>query len=1578
MSFSKQDELILKHQKIHNDLEESRKKASIESGKDLNAAQFKKDKALSDDAYPDNAHFIYEIIQNAEDSSYSKNHFSELKFILLNDGVVIQSNQDGFTEKDINSICYMSSGEKIANKDQFIGEKGLGFRSVFKITDSPCISSNGYKFFFDKKQSYEKPFLLQEFKPQIPNEFSYYQYTAIYLPYAINKNEILELEKDFSTKIKPKLILFLKKLNSISIIKNNKSFMSIERKNEKDENFEVSKLSGQELKEDYYIVKKDIDVSSIHEEKRKGITKRELVLAYPKNIEESSNNVFAFLPTEIDSRLNFTIQADFLLDTSRGHILENEWNRNIFVELKQFIIANIDKFQKHSKLKYRYLKYFLQETKSNNKFIDNLYAEVINESRNKDLILSQNETWQKPQNILLLEDNLKIETKYLKILFGQQFEQIHEKFELNDYFIDEFDIKQINREELLNEIYNFLDKHNDISLYKKDEVLYFTKIIAKYLNFGRDARKFDEDYFQKIKKALPIIPKYKSEKNFYLYDAIYISSEYEPDILIENMCKEASFDFSTYNFLSEDYLDANNKNLENFIRKIIEEQQEHKNRKTLDFFTKYPEVLQNYLKKNIQVNYPKILDFLIANQEGNIDRISNISLLLTQKNDFKSAKETLYFSNESDTNLEILNSELWELVHKSQEYKEFLTKVFKVKEADILNIILNEYLPWIEKNSENRNEQNDTKLLEYTKAIIENFSKFENEQKENIKKNVVFISSNNTKKYRKSSNIYLPQEISQIIFGTDSIDKYISDKSIFEFLDETYYNKIFNPLAEEAKIKEFFKYFSFEKNIKDDDVVNFIKYIKKLDLEENVEALKLIVKSIGDNNKKIDEIRKFKVYSQKEEVVEIEKLFLQQVDSLDIDFLHKDYKEPIKDLSKSLKQYFLSEYNIEPFITYLKNNLSFEEAINVYKYLEQKKPEVTLRNHNRTHTITTEKIRQKFKADKLIYNREGNRYFPSDVTWKEEKSNTNLYALSQDYPGELHNFFVKIVQVSQTKDIRQIIDQIKDVEEKNNHYFDLLIDLNDLVDSNNEIDKYHHSYDGKIEGKYDKNIYENAKQFILKDEQIFILDNDKKNKNANFYFNDLNIEDYSKTLKEKIFSVNEIYPIEHYSKLIDTLNIQRLSKLPREYSKVKFLGCFSLTNFRSMLHFAYDLLFTKFQDEYKKLQEFENNLRELNEVEEVKIYDNIIVHITIDTIQIEIDSVKYYIENKSLYIVNEKDLFKIISENIGFISDKDIRYFYSEVIKGSQSKEDYYSQEEIKEKQNFSLHISDVIPEEQNTNEDNNLEYNDSENNYNEDEIAESEEQKSEEEKRKERKSGTEQIGDHERDVDSNSERNSNPSIVRDTQKHQEEFSKNQAKKIQTIVESSSISEKTKNKIKNESSNNTKDNNNPTSNQKMKKFGDQETKNKFKRKDWYSGQCQICGFTFQTKNGFHCERFTWTDLGRGSWTNEQKQMPEHNIIDESNSLCLCSRCHSILKHGGQFSASFLSYEFKNKLKSNNYTYDNFIKDIEIDKPLNHPECFKEHIEWEDMYFLEIKLNNNEEHIYFTEEHLIAFFTFLKS
>ncbi|SMP89414.1 hypothetical protein SAMN06314019_10824 [Epsilonproteobacteria bacterium SCGC AD-311-C15] len=1557
-------------------------------------------KELSEGIYAEDNHFIYELIQNAEDTISIENTHS-LEFELENEGLLVFNNEMGFNEEQIKAICSFGQSTKAIEKNEgYIGEKGIGFKSVFKITDKPAIYSNGYRFYFNRfdesgtTTEYIIPYWIDDnILKQYPLKFQNNTHTTLYLPFSKDqKHENITKLRDGIKHIEPILLLFLKKLTNIKISESGKNVINTVKTSQKDEQLDVINIQNKNITEHYYVFNKSIEVDSNLDEvkdkngRRKNVFKREIILAFPdlnKN-KIKEDRIFSFLPTKLHSELEFIIQADFILQSGRENIaIDNDWNKWQFNEIEKFISYEIiSALKNHTKLKLKYFNYFTRNGNSHNSLIEKLYTNIINYLKTNNTILAENDTWQKPQNIILFEENIKIDTKYLKLLFGKESEQVHEKFELDQYFINKFQIKKITKKEVIEKICDYFDSKalNDFS---KKEVLYFTQFLGKYLNIDSRALSFEKELFERVKESLPILPKYKNEKKLYLCDTIYISSEYKPNFMIESICKEKDFDFSKYNFLSNDYLDENNKSLENFIRKIIEEQKENKNKRTLDFFTKYPLILQNYLIGDIQKNYSKILDYLIENQEDNKDRISKIPFILTHSWVFQAATENIYFSNDNDTELEVLNSELFKLLTNKTEYKEFFTKVFKVKDADIINIIINEYLPWINKNEKKRDKQNDKKLLDYTKSIIENFGKLEKEEKYKIKSDLFFISSNDRKKYRKSSNIYLPQNISEIVFNADSIEKYITNKSIFEFLDESY-NQILNTLDEE-KIKEFFKYFSFEKNIKDNDVVNFIKYVKQsLNLKQNIEALELIIKSIDNKDGiKIEEIKNFEVYSQNEKLIKIENLFSEKVNKLDIDFLHEDYKEQIGDLYfKSLRQYFLSEYNIEPFIKYLKENLTFNEAIEVYKYLEQKNPEATLRDHNKNHTITTEKIRQKFKADKLIYGKDGKTYFPPETTWKEEKSNADLFTLSIDYPKELQKFFVKIVQVSQSKDIRQIINQFKPINGKDNHYFNLLIDLNDLISDNNELDKYVQSYNNKINGKYSSNIYENAKKFILKDEQVFILDNDKKNKDESFYFNDLEIENYDEKLENQIFSINRTYPLGNYEQLINTLKIKCLSAIDIIHSNRRESGNSNISDFRKMLDFAYDKLFTKFPDKYRELEKRQDELKELNSVNKIKIYDDIISSITVNKISIEVENVKFYFKDNVLSIVEENDLFKIISDIIGFISDKDIKDFYNEVVVNSHSKESYYKKENIKVKQNFPLDISDVIPEKYNATVNNAYkqedEDNSSENDYNEEERTENIEPKSEEEKRNERKRGTEQIEDHEREIASNLERELELSIVKNSKEFQEDFKKSQTKRIlETLDNSTSISEKIKNKIKQEISYN--DNNKIASNQKMEKFGSENTKSKFASKEWYRGQCQICGYTFRTNRGInHFERFTWTDFGRGEWTTKQKRMNEHNLIDASNSLCLCSRCHSILKHGGDFKATFLTSKSKNKLTSDDYAYDEFIIDMEVDKLMQHPECFKEHIEWRDMYFLEIKLNKHEEYIYFTEEHLIAFFQFLKS
>src|ERR1700727_903361 len=81
---------------------------------------------IFEDFYPDRAHFVYELLQNAEDAGET-----QVTFTLEEDRLVCE--HDGlrtFTEADVSAITGIHNSTKAETQDQ-IGKFGVGFKSVF-------------------------------------------------------------------------------------------------------------------------------------------------------------------------------------------------------------------------------------------------------------------------------------------------------------------------------------------------------------------------------------------------------------------------------------------------------------------------------------------------------------------------------------------------------------------------------------------------------------------------------------------------------------------------------------------------------------------------------------------------------------------------------------------------------------------------------------------------------------------------------------------------------------------------------------------------------------------------------------------------------------------------------------------------------------------------------------------------------------------------------------------------------------------------------------------------------------------------------------------------------------------------------------------------------------------------------------------------------------------------------------------------------------------------------------------------------------------------------------------------------
>jgi hypothetical protein len=126
--------------------------ADYQKIRDENIARYGWDTAVLDllgHLYSERTHFIFELIQNAEDAGAT-----ELSFELFDDRLEVSHDGRPFTEDDVRGICGVGSSAKSGDLTK-IGKFGIGFKSVYAYTRTPRIHSPGEHF---RIENYVRPF----------------------------------------------------------------------------------------------------------------------------------------------------------------------------------------------------------------------------------------------------------------------------------------------------------------------------------------------------------------------------------------------------------------------------------------------------------------------------------------------------------------------------------------------------------------------------------------------------------------------------------------------------------------------------------------------------------------------------------------------------------------------------------------------------------------------------------------------------------------------------------------------------------------------------------------------------------------------------------------------------------------------------------------------------------------------------------------------------------------------------------------------------------------------------------------------------------------------------------------------------------------------------------------------------------------------------------------------------------------------------------------------------------------------------------------------------------------------------
>ncbi|XP_048088539.1 uncharacterized protein wu:fj29h11 isoform X4 [Alosa alosa] len=325
---------------------------------------------LSTELYSKDTHFVLELIQNADDNSYpsAEDVQPSLAFVLDKDCITILNNECGFQDKNVRAICDVGQSTKGKHTYGYIGQKGIGFKSVFKVTDCPEIHSNDFHVRFDKNSGpmgYILPHWVDEERPVTANapEICHKSWTTkILLPLRSESLQTRNLFRD----VHPSLLLFLHRLRSITIFNQTDGrLVTMSRQDLSHNILEVRHTGGLER---WLVVKSRLHPKKIKEE----VESTELAMAFCLSDGSSSSstdaplqprqqNVFAFLPLR-SFGFRFIIQGDFDIPSSREDVdRDSSWNQWLRSNLPQLFMEAMDVFSKHPEFSgLKGLCYFLQ------------------------------------------------------------------------------------------------------------------------------------------------------------------------------------------------------------------------------------------------------------------------------------------------------------------------------------------------------------------------------------------------------------------------------------------------------------------------------------------------------------------------------------------------------------------------------------------------------------------------------------------------------------------------------------------------------------------------------------------------------------------------------------------------------------------------------------------------------------------------------------------------------------------------------------------------------------------------------------------------------------------------------------------------------------------------------------------------------------------------------------------------------------------------------------------------------------------------------------------------------------------
>ncbi len=287
----------------------------------------------------DPGRYLNELLQNADDCEYAEGVNPVFVLQISKDlkKIGTRYNEKGFTKLNTRAITAIgeSTKKKLIRKenstDDVIGEKGIGFKSVFAVANAVSIYSGDFCFKLSAKE------------PTIPELLSKRKDVETGTVMIFDLKEKVKLDFFNEEKIL-RLCLCLRKLKHVKIggfdvkIKDANGIRSVYIN---DHIYEYKIFTRN------FVVNDEKALTERRGQKRDIKKEQKIKFYFPidKKFEKNNKDFYLYsgLPTEIQIKIPLIIDAPFELDTARANVMDNNWNRfvlnEVYFSLKDMIFS---------------------------------------------------------------------------------------------------------------------------------------------------------------------------------------------------------------------------------------------------------------------------------------------------------------------------------------------------------------------------------------------------------------------------------------------------------------------------------------------------------------------------------------------------------------------------------------------------------------------------------------------------------------------------------------------------------------------------------------------------------------------------------------------------------------------------------------------------------------------------------------------------------------------------------------------------------------------------------------------------------------------------------------------------------------------------------------------------------------------------------------------------------------------------------------------------------------------------------------------------------------------------------------